>query len=185
MSNTKRVKIEKVILGVTNNGTPRAYVWQEGADTNSMVEAIDVIGDQALYVATRHKGEEIDLILGKFINVKVPQEFIEASGKPTYSRVIELFKRAINSIDYVLSGNKPTIDMDTTKELIEQEVKTVLELQDTVYKTIKESKSQLAKEIVENMSKPQSEQTLNPYEYIYNMTKGSFNNVNKEYRIDN
>lgn len=185
MSETRKIKIEKVVLGVTNNGTPRAYIWQEGSDINSMVEAIDVIGDQALYVATRHKGEEIELILGKFINVKVPQEFIEASSKPSYARVIGLFKKAINSIDYATNGSRPTIDIETAKELVASDTNILLELQDVVYKTLLDSKSKIAQEIVANITKPKIEQTVDSYTMVYNIARSALNNINKEYRVEN
>ena len=169
MSNNKTIKIAKVILGVTNNGSPRAYIWEEGSNLDSQVDAIDIIGDQALYVATRHIGEEIELILGKFTNVKVPQDFIEASSKPTYKRVI---------------GNKPIIDKDTARELLTEEINTFLDMQDTVYSLVSESKTKVCRDVMANINKPKAEQTLDPYQVLFSLTRHAVGNITKEYRIE-
>ena len=184
MSDTKVIKIAKILLGVTNNGTPRAYIWQEGSDLNSQVEAIDVIGDQALYVATRHVGEEIEVILGKFINVKIPQDFITASSKPTYARVIGLFKKAITSIDFAVNGSRPSIDLDTAKEIAKQDIATLLAMQDVVLDTLKESKGKIAKEIVANFGIPKDKQTLDSCAIINSIARQTLSNINKDYRVE-
>lgn len=184
MGNNKTIKIAKVILGVTNNGSPRAYIWEEGSNLDSQVDAIDIIGDQALYVATRHIGEEIELILGKFTNVKVPQDFIEASSKPTYKRVIGLYKKAIKSIDFALNGNKPIIDKDTARELLTEEINTFLDMQDTVYSLVSESKTKVCRDVMANINKPKAEQTLDPYQVLFSLTRHAVGNITKEYRIE-
>jgi len=179
----KTIKIAKVILSVTNNGTPRAYVWEEGSNIESQADALDIIGDQSLYIATRHIGEEVELIMGKFINVKVPKEFVEASSKPTYKRVIGLYKKAIQSIDFAINGSRNTISLDTAKELITEDINTFLDIQDTVYNLVSESKSKVCRDVMVNLGKPKAEQTLDPYQVIFSLTRQGVNNITRDYKI--
>ena len=72
------VKLAKIQLGITANGTPKVYLWNEGSDTNSLSQAIEIIGDECIYLATRLVGETVEIVeKGKWKNVVVPQAYKE------------------------------------------------------------------------------------------------------------
>ena len=72
------VKIAKIQLGITANGTPKVYLWNEGSDINSLSQAIEIIGDECIYLATRLVGETVEIVeKGKWKNVVVPQAYKE------------------------------------------------------------------------------------------------------------
>lgn len=180
------IKIGKIQLSITNNGTPKAYIWADDKDFNSMSQAIELIGNEVIYIATRKPGETVELVQkGKWINIVVPKAFADAVNTAGYERVRLLFERAMHGIDVAVNGVRSSIDLDTAKVLLTDDLETYLKLQDNTIKVLKDTNTTYSKEVVKNMSLPISEQTLNPYNEINRLTLQSINNITKEYRIQN
>lgn len=181
-----QVKIAKIVLSITNNGTPKALVWTEGSDTQSLSEAIELIGDECIYIATRDIGETIELVTkGKWTNIVVPKEYQEALSKPSYNRVKLLFKRAMHGIDLALNGSRSNIDVDTAKVLVANDLDIYLKMQSVVQDLVENTNTKYCKEITKNIGTKVSEQTLSPYTEISKLTTQSLNNIYKDYKIDN
>ena len=180
------VKIAKIQLSITANGTPKAYIWNEGSDINSLSQAIEIIGDECIYLATRQVGEVVEIIeKGKWKNVSIPQAYREMLENPSYNRVKLLFKRGIHGIDVATNGIRTSIDLDTAKTMLCDDLEVYLKLQGTVLKTVKNTNTEYCKDIVKNLKLPTSEQTLNPYAEINRLTQQSISNISKDYRIQN
>ena len=113
------VKIAKIQLGITANGTPKVYLWNEGSDTNSLSQAIEIIGDECIYLATRLVGETVEIVeKGKWKNVVVPQAYKEMLESPQYNRVKLLFKRCVHGIDIAINGISTNVDLDIAKTML-------------------------------------------------------------------
>lgn len=180
------VKIAKIQLGITANGTPKVYLWNEGSDTNSLSQAIEIIGDECIYLATRLIGETVEIVeKGKWKNVVVPQAYKEMLESPQYNRVKLLFKRGVHGIDIATNGIRTNVDLDTAKTMLCDDLEVYLKLQDTTLKTIKNINTEYCKDIVKNLKLTTSEQTLNPYAEINRLTQQSISNIGKDYRIQN
>lgn len=180
------VKIAKIQLGITANGTPKVYLWNEGSDTNSLSQAIEIIGDECIYLATRLVGETVEIVeKGKWKNVVVPQAYKEMLESPQYNRVKLLFKRGVHGIDIATNGIRTNVDLDTAKTMLCDDLEVYLKLQDTTLKTIKNINTEYCKDIVKNLKLTTSEQTLNPYAEINRLTQQSISNIGKDYRIQN
>lgn len=180
------VKIAKIQLGITANGTPKVYLWNEGSDTNSLSQAIEIIGDECIYLATRLVGETVEIVeKGKWKNVIVPQAYKEMLESPQYNRVKLLFKRGVHGIDIATNGIRTNVDLDTAKTMLCDDLEVYLKLQDTTLKTIKNINTEYCKDIVKNLKLTTSEQTLNPYAEINRLTQQSISNIGKDYRIQN
>ena len=180
------VKIAKIQLGITANGTPKVYLWNDGSDTNSLSQAIEIIGDECIYLATRLVGETVEIVeKGKWKNVVVPQAYKEMLESPQYNRVKLLFKRGVHGIDIATNGIRTNVDLDTAKTMLCDDLEVYLKLQDTTLKTIKNINTEYCKDIVKNLKLTTSEQTLNPYAEINRLTQQSISNIGKDYRIQN
>lgn len=179
-------KIGKVQLGITSNGTPKALLWSEGSDYNALSQAIEVLGNEVLYVSTRKLGETIEIVQkGRWINVTVPKEFQDAVNSSGGERIRALYSRAVHGIDVSVNGVRPSIDFETAKVMITEDLEMFLKAQDFVLKTIKETDTEYTKEIVKNLKTPLNEQTLNPYEEVNKLTLQSLKNITKDYKITN
>lgn len=181
------IKIGKVELGLTANGTPKVYIFPEDADFNNTSEAIEVIGElESLYASTRKKGETVELIeKGKWKNLKINDEYIKAYNSQAYDRVKNLFKVSLIALNKSLNGNRTQLDIDTAKILLTNDLELFLKFQDETLKILKDSATDYSKEVVRNLKLPISEQTLNPYQELNKLTLQSINNISKEYKIVN
>lgn len=181
------VKIGKVELGLTANGTPKVHIYPEDADFNNVSEAIEVIGElESLYASTRKKGEVVELIeKGKWKNLKVNDEYIKAYNSPSYERVKNLFKVSLIALNKALNGNRTQLDIDTAKLLLTDDLELFLKLQDETFKVLKDSDTEYSKTVIKNLKLPLQEQTLNPYQEVNRLTLQSISNITKEYKIVN
>lgn len=181
------VKIGKVELGLTANGTPKVHIYPEDADFNNVSEAIEVIGElESLYASTRKKGEVVELIeKGKWKNLKVNDEYIKAYNSPSYERVKNLFKVSLIALNKALNGNRTQLDINTAKLLLTDDLELFLKLQDETLKVLKDSDTEYSKTVIKNLKLPLQEQTLNPYQEVNRLTLQSISNITKEYKIVN
>lgn len=181
------IKIGKVELGLTANGTPKVYIFPEDADFNNTSEAIEVIGElESLYASTRKKGEIVELIeKGKWKNLKINDEYIKAYNSQAYDRVKNLFKVSLIALNKSLNGNRTQLDIETAKILLTDDLELFLKFQDETLKILKDSSTDYSKEVVRNLKLPMSEQTLNPYQELNKLTLQSINNISKDYKIIN
>lgn len=181
------IKIGKVELGLTANGTPKVYIFPEDADFNNTSEAIEVIGElESLYASTRKKGETVELIeKGKWKNLKINDEYIKAYNSQAYDRVKNLFKVSLIALNKSLNGNRTQLDIDTAKILLTDDLELFLKFQDETLKVLKDSNTEYSKEVIKNLKLPMCEQTLNPYQELNKLTLQSINNISKEYKIIN
>ena len=181
------VKIGKVELGLTANGTPKVHIYPEDADFNNVSEAIEVIGElESLYASTRKKGEVVELIeKGKWKNLKINDEYVKAYNSSSYERVKNLFKVSLIALNKALNGNRTQLDIDTAKLLLTDDLELFLKLQDETLKVLKDSDTEYSKTVIKNLKLPLQEQTLNPYQEVNRLTLQSISNITKEYKIVN
>lgn len=181
------IKVGKVELGLTANGTPKVYIYPEGADFNNVSEAIEVIGElESLYASTRKKGEVVELIeKGKWKNLKINDEYVKAYNSSSYERVKNLFKVSLIALNKALNGNRTQLDIDTAKLLLTDDLELFLKLQDETLKVLKDSDTEYSKTVIKNLKLPLQEQTLNPYQEVNRLTLQSISNITKEYKIVN
>ena len=181
------IKVGKVELGLTANGTPKVYIYPEGADFNNVSEAIEVIGElESLYASTRKKGEVIELIeKGKWKNLKINDEYVKAYNSSSYERVKNLFRVSLIALNKALNGNRTQLDIDTAKVLLTDDLELFLKLQDETLKVLKDSDTEYSKTVIKNLKLPLQEQTLNPYQEVNRLTLQSISNITKEYKIIN
>ena len=71
------VKIQKIDLSVTNNGTIKAIVFPEGSDITNQAEGVEILGEEnVIFLATRKAGETVSFIeKGKWLNVAIPNDY--------------------------------------------------------------------------------------------------------------
>lgn len=181
------VKIGKVELGLTANGTPKVHIYPEDADFNNVSEAIEVIGElESLYASTRKKGEVVELIeKGKWKNLKINDEYVKAYNSASYDRVKNLFRVSLIALNKALNGNRTQLDIDTAKVLLTDDLELFLKLQDETLKVLKDSDTEYSKTVIKNLKLPLQEQTLNPYQEVNKLTLQSISNITKEYKIIN
>ena len=181
------VKIGKVELGLTANGTPKVHIYPEDADFNNVSEAIEVIGElESLYASTRKKGEVVELIeKGKWKNLKINDEYVKAYNSASYDRVKNLFRVSLIALNKALNGNRTQLDIDTAKVLLTDDLELFLKLQDETLKVLKDSDTEYSKTVIKNLKLPLQEQTLNPYQEVNRLTLQSISNITKEYKIIN
>ena len=181
------VKIGKVELGLTANGTPKVHIYPEDADFNNVSEAIEVIGElESLYASTRKKGEVVELIeKGKWKNLKINDEYVKAYNSASYDRVKNLFRVSLIALNKALNGNRTQLDINTAKVLLTDDLELFLKLQDETLKVLKDSDTEYSKTVIKNLKLPLQEQTLNPYQEVNRLTLQSISNITKEYKIIN
>lgn len=181
------IKVGKVELGLTANGTPKVHIYPDGADFNNVSEAIEVIGElESLYASTRKKGEVVELIeKGKWKNLKINDEYVKAYNSASYDRVKNLFRVSLIALNKALNGNRTQLDIDTAKVLLTDDLELFLKLQDETLKVLKDSDTEYSKTVIKNLKLPLQEQTLNPYQEVNRLTLQSISNITKEYKIIN
>ena len=180
------VKIEKVDLSVTNNGTIKANVYPEGSDINNIAESIEIIGDECIYLATRKKGEVVEIVTkGKWKNVVLDDTYLKALNSPTYDRIKLMFKRSIAGMNRIANGDRMQLNFDTAKILIQNNIELFIKTQDFITKTLKELNTDFTKQVIEDLDSKDVNAQYHALELINELTQRSIMELQKEYRVIN
>ena len=180
------IKIEKVDLSVTNNGTVKANVYPEGSDTSNKAESIDIIGDECIYLATRKKGDVIQVeTKGKWKNVVIEKAYLNALNSPSYDRIKLLFKRSVAGMNKIANGDRAQLDFETAKVLMTDNLELFLKTQNFILEQLKSVGTPFAKKLVADTKAKEVEQQYQAWQVINNLTRQSLQEVSKDYRIIN
>ena len=180
------IKIEKVDLSVTNNGTVKANVYPEGSDTSNKAESIEIIGDECIYLATRKKGDVIQVeTKGKWKNVVIEKAYLNALNSPSYDRIKLLFKRSVAGMNKIANGDRTQLDFETAKVLMTDNLELFLKTQNFILEQLKSVGTPFAKKLVTDTKSKEVEQQYQAWQVINNLTRQSLQEVSKDYRIIN
>ena len=180
------IKIEKVDLSVTNNGTVKANVYPEGSDTSNKAESIEIIGDECIYLATRKKGDVIQVeTKGKWKNVVIEKAYLNALNSPSYDRIKLLFKRSVAGMNKIANGDRAQLDFETAKVLMTDNLELFLKTQNFILEQLKSVGTPFAKKLVADTKSKEVEQQYQAWQVINNLTRQSLQEVSKDYRIIN
>lgn len=181
------VKIGKVEVLVTNNGTPKAIVYPEGADFNNVAEGIELIGENdVLYLSTRKQGEVVSITeKGKWKNVVIPNEYVQALNSPSYERVKTLFKRTVSGINKAINGTRTPLDLDTAKILITDNVELFTKVQDYIVTVLKNVDTEFATTVVKDLKSSDIQAKYKAWEIVGNLTHKNIGEISKDYKIVN
>lgn len=180
------IKIEKVDLSVTNNGTVKANVYPEGSDTSNKAESIEIIGDECIYLATRKKGDVIQVeTKGKWKNVVIEKAYLDALNSPSYGRIKLLFKRSVAGMNKIANGDRTQLDFETAKVLMTDNLELFLKTQNFILEQLKSVGTPFAKKLVTDTKSKEVEQQYQAWQVINNLTRQSLQEVSKDYRIIN
>lgn len=180
------IKIEKVDLSVTNNGTVKANVYPEGSDTSNKAESIEIIGDECIYLATRKKGDVIQVeTKGKWKNVVIEKAYLNALNSPSYNRIKLLFKRSVAGMNKIANGDRAQLDFETAKVLMTDNLELFLKTQNFILEQLKSVGTPFAKKLVADTKAKEVEQQYQAWQVINNLTRQSLQEVSKDYRIIN
>lgn len=180
------IKIEKVDLSVTNNGTVKANVYPEGSDTSNKAESIEIIGDECIYLATRKKGDVIQVeTKGKWKNVVVEKAYLDALNSPSYDRIKLLFKRSVAGMNKIANGDRTQLDFETAKVLMTDNLELFLKTQNFILEQLKSVGTPFAKKLVADTKSKEVEQQYQAWQVINSLTRQSLQEVSKDYRIIN
>lgn len=180
------IKIGKVNLSVTNNGTVKANVYPEGSDTSNKAESIEIIGDECIYLATRKKGDVIQVeTKGKWKNVVIEKAYLDALNSPSYDRIKLLFKRSVAGMNKIANGDRTQLDFETAKVLMTDNLELFLKTQNFILEQLKSVGTPFAKKLVTDTKSKEVEQQYQAWQVINNLTRQSLQEVSKDYRIIN
>lgn len=180
------IKIEKVDLSVTNNGTVKANVYPEGSDTSNKAESIEIIGDECIYLATRKKGDVIQVeTKGKWKNVVIEKAYLDALTSPSYDRIKLLFKRSVAGMNKIANGDRTQLDFETAKVLMTDNLELFLKTQNFILEQLKSVGTPFAKKLVADTKSKEVEQQYQAWQVINSLTRQSLQEVSKDYRIIN
>ena len=180
------IKIEKVDLSVTNNGTVKANVYPEGSDTSNKAESIEIIGDECIYLATRKKGDVIQVeTKGKWKNVVIEKAYLNALNSPSYDRIKLLFKRSVAGMNKIANGDRTQLDFETAKVLMTDNLELFLKTQNFILEQLKSVGTPFAKKLVADTKSKEVEQQYQAWQVINSLTRQSLQEVSKDYRIIN
>ena len=180
------IKIEKVDLSVTNNGTVKANVYPEGSDTSNKAESIEIIGDECIYLATRKKGDVIQVeTKGKWKNVVIEKAYLNALNSPSYDRIKLLFKRSVAGMNKIANGDRAQLDFETAKVLMTDNLELFLKTQNFILEQLKSVGTPFAKKLVADTKSKEVEQQYQAWKVINSLTRQSLQEVSKDYRIIN
>jgi hypothetical protein len=180
------IKIQKVELAITNNGTVKAYVFPEGSDINNIAEAIEIIGDTAIYLATRKKGETIEVVeKNQWKNVVVPKEYQDVLNTPSYERIKLLFKRSVSAMNKIANGSRVQLDFDTAKLLVTDNLELFLKTQQFILDTLKSHNTTFSKQLIQDTKSEDATAKFNAWKIINDLTYKNLNEISKDYRILN
>ena len=182
----KTIKIEKVDLSVTNNGTVKANVYPEGSDTSNKAESIEIIGDECIYLATRKKGDVIQVeTKGKWKNVVIEKAYLDALNSPSYDRIKLLFKRSVAGMNKIANGDRAQLDFETAKVLMTDNLELFLKTQNFILEQLKSVGTPFAKKLVADTKAKEVEQQYQAWQVINSLARQSLQEVSKDYRIIN
>ena len=180
------IKIEKVDLSVTNNGTVKANVYPEGSDTSNKAESIEIIGDECIYLATRKKGDVIQVeTKGKWKNVVIEKAYLDALNSPSYDRIKLLFKRSVAGMNKIANGDRAQLDFETAKVLMTDNLELFLKTQNFILEQLKSVGTPFAKKLVADTKAKEVEQQYQAWQVINSLARQSLQEVSKDYRIIN
>ena len=180
------IKIEKVDLSVTNNGTVKANVYPEGSDTSNKAESIEIIGDECIYLATRKKGDVIQVeTKGKWKNVVIEKAYLDALNSPSYDRIKLLFKRSVAGMNKIANGDRAQLDFETAKVLMTDNLELFLKTQNFILEQLKSVGTPFAKKLVTDTKSKEVEQQYQAWQVINSLARQSLQEVSKDYRIIN
>ena len=180
------IKIEKVDLSVTNNGTVKANVYPEGSDTSNKAESIEIIGDECIYLATRKKGDVIQVeTKGKWKNVVIEKAYLNALNSPSYDRIKLLFKRSVAGMNKIANGDRAQLDFETAKVLMTDNLELFLKTQNFILGQLKSVGTPFAKKLVADTKAKEVEQQYQAWQVINSLARQSLQEVSKDYRIIN
>ena len=180
------IKIEKVDLSVTNNGTVKANVYPEGSDPSNKAESIEIIGAECIYLATRKKGDVIQVeTKGKWKNVVIEKAYLDALNSPSYDRIKLLFKRSVAGMNKIANGDRTQLDFETAKVLMTDNLELFLKTQNFILEQLKSVGTPFAKKLVTDTKSKEVEQQYQAWQVINNLTRQSLQEVSKDYRIIN
>ena len=180
------IKIEKVDLSVTNNGTVKANVYPEGSDTSNKAESIEIIGDECIYLATRKKGDVIQVeTKGKWKNVVIEKAYLNALNSPSYDRIKLLFKRSVAGMNKIANGDRIQLDFETAKVLMTDNLELFLKTQNFILEQLKSVGTPFAKKLVADTKAKEVEQQYQAWQVINSLARQSLQEVSKDYRIIN
>ena len=180
------IKIEKVDLSVTNNGTVKANVYPEGSDTSNKAESIEIIGDECIYLATRKKGDVIQVeTKGKWKNVVIEKAYLDALNSPSYDRIKLLFKRSVAGMNKIANGDRAQLDFETAKVLMTDNLELFLKTQNFILEQLKSVGTPFAKKLVADTKSKEVEQQYQAWQVINSLARQSLQEVSKDYRIIN
>ena len=180
------IKIEKVDLSVTNNGTVKANVYPEGSDTSNKAESIEIIGDECIYLATRKKSDVIQVeTKGKWKNVVIEKAYLDALNSPSYDRIKLLFKRSVAGMNKIANGDRTQLDFETAKVLMTDNLELFLKTQNFILEQLKSVGTPFAKKLVADTKAKEVEQQYQAWQVINSLARQSLQEVSKDYRIIN
>lgn len=181
------IKIGKIKLGVTSNGTSKVHIYPEGSDFNNTSEAIEVIGDlESLYAMTRKSGETIEIIeKGKWKNLKIDDEYVKVFNSPNYERVKNLFKRSVVAVNEAINGSRTSIDFDTAKVLMADNLELQLKTQDFILSYLKKSNTVFAKQLVNDIKSDDVNAKFEALNLLNQLAIKNISEINKDYKIEN
>lgn len=180
------IKIEKVDLSVTNNGTVKANVYPEGSDTSNKAESIEIIGDECIYLATRKKGDVIQVeTKGKWKNVVIEKAYLDALNSPSYDRIKLLFKRSVAGMNKIANGDRTQLDFETAKVLMTDNLELFLKTQNFILEQLKSVGTPFAKKLVADTKSKEVEQQYQAWQVINSLTRQSLQELSRDYRIIN
>jgi len=180
------VKVGKVELSVTNNGTPKVNIYPEGSDFENIAESIEIIGEESIYAMTRKAGDVINIIeKGKWKNLEIPTDYMKLLNSPTYDRVKLLFRRSIAGVNKAVNGVRTQIDLDTAKMLIVDNLELQLKVANCVIDTLKNSETDFARQIIGDLKSGNPEAVHNALKIINDLTFKNISEISKDYKILN
>lgn len=181
------IKVGKVEIAVTNNGTPKAVLYPEGADFNNVAEGIELIGENdTLFLSTRKQGEVVTIVeKGKWKNVCIPDEYIKALNSPSYDRIKMLFRRSVAGINKAINGTRTSLDLDTAKILITDNVELFVKVQDYIVGVLKNTDTEFAKLVVKDLKSSEPDSRYNAWKIVNDLTHKNIGEISKEYKMVN
>lgn len=180
------VKVGKIDLSVTNNGTPKVSIYPEGADFNNQSESIEIIGEEVIYVLTRKVGETIEITeRGKWKNIVIPQEYTKALNSPTYDRIKLLFRRGVSGVNKAVNGSRTQIDLETAKLLIAENLDVQLKVQNYVLELFKSIDTPFTKQILDDLKSKDVLTKYNAWKVLTDYSIRNIMDISKDYSIIN
>lgn len=180
------IKVGKIDLSVTNNGTPKVNIYPEGSDYSNISESIEIIGDEVIYAMTRKIGETVNVTeRGKWKNLDIPKDYLTALNSPNYDRIKILFKRGVSSVNKAINGSRTQIDLDTAKLLITDKIDVQLKVQNYILEAFKDIKTPFTKQVIEDLKSTDANTKYNAWKVITDFANRNISDISKDYSISN